>query len=592
MLVILDMGSLFVGEVDGGVTMVICLIFSALMLLSIIAAVSYGIIKHFMLKYRKPFRYFLCHQKIQAGSYARLLKMECGKRGAKYYCFVDCDDLNDLTRLFSYVGQDSETFVILGSPDIMTRKWCVGEMVTARSHKVHSVLLMWPDFVKPDKIFIENYDSIVPDITELANYNIGLPEVRETLEWINTIETLDVPALLNPENISGVINGLTGTVRAKSVSHENMTPDCLIISDLDNMEDRRTVHEARAAGRKPPLAVIRRLAKHHSRPLYHEDPQMVRGQAKGQWREQQPAYGWRSQYGAKEHWGQEQRRREDREPRKPKEIVFPAYNKVTVAPKEQDNGASRTTDDLEGPGSFVRNVQKLVNAARKAEARVRKAEKESEDSDCQWQEFQAQLRKAFLRERARHQGDARRLAQEVEEQRELHQKALGELKRLLDGPQERPVKSDDESNGALDDWAKLTAAPDDAEDFLQALGIDEGATLSKGAKAKLVKILGIKSGVRPVRTVRPTEMPKDKLEPMEVELEGSGEEGKEPPFPFSPSTRTKPAPPAPKPGTKLADKLERRRAHAIDLLEDDDDEDDVDLVVEEAKDGEKETFVE
>ena len=345
---------------------------------------------------------------------------------------------------------------------------------------------------------------------------------------------------------------------------------------------------------------------------------MVRGQAKGQWREQQPAYGWRSQYGAKEHWGQEQRRREDREPRKPKEIVFPAYNKVTVAPKEQDNGASRTTDDLEGPGSFVRNVQKLVNAARKAEARVRKAEKESEDSDCQWQEFQAQLRKAFLRERARHQGDARRLAQEVEEQRELHQKALGELKRLLDGPQERPVKSDDESNGALDDWAKLTAAPDDAEDFLQALGIDEGATLSKGAKAKLVKILGIKSGVRPVRTVRPTEMPKDKLEPMEVELEGSGEEGKEPPFPFSPSTRTarpsppsasrmrpssrrvsvkslgrtKPAPPAPKPGTKLADKLERRRAHAIDLLEDDDDEDDVDLVVEEAKDGEKETFVE
>lgn len=242
MLVILDMGSLFVGEVDGGVTMVICLIFSALMLLSIIAAVGYGITKHFMLKYRKPFRYFLCHQKIQAGSYARLLKMECGKRGGKYYCFVDCDDLNDLTRLFSYVGQDSETFVILGSPDIMTRKWCVGEMVTARSHKVHSVLLMWPDFVKPDKIFIENYDSIVPDITELANYNIGLPEVRETLEWINTIETLDVPALLNPENITGVINGLTGTIRAKSVSHENQSPDCLIISDLDNMEAAATAY--------------------------------------------------------------------------------------------------------------------------------------------------------------------------------------------------------------------------------------------------------------------------------------------------------------------------------------------------------------
>ena len=28
--------------------------------------------------------------------------------------------------------------------------------------------------VKPDEKFIENYSSIVPDITELANYNLGL----------------------------------------------------------------------------------------------------------------------------------------------------------------------------------------------------------------------------------------------------------------------------------------------------------------------------------------------------------------------------------------------------------------------------------
>ena len=52
----------------------------------------------------------------------------------------------------------------------------VGEMVTARIQKVNTVLLMWPSFLKPDKIFIENYTSIVPDITELANYNIGIAE--------------------------------------------------------------------------------------------------------------------------------------------------------------------------------------------------------------------------------------------------------------------------------------------------------------------------------------------------------------------------------------------------------------------------------
>lgn len=242
MLVILDMGSLFVEDNDGGTTMVICLIFSALMLLSIIASVFYGVAKHFIQKYRKPFKFFLCHQKIAAGSMARLLKIELQKRGSKYSTFVDCDDLNDLTRLFSYVGQDTETFVIMGSPDIMTRKWCVGEMCTARSHKVNTVLLMWPDFVKPDKAFIENYESIVPDIVELANYNIGLQEVQDTMAWISTVETIDVPGLISGEAIEHICGQMTGTTRSRSIADTREAPDCIILSDLDNMEAAATAY--------------------------------------------------------------------------------------------------------------------------------------------------------------------------------------------------------------------------------------------------------------------------------------------------------------------------------------------------------------
>ena len=65
----------------------------------------------------------------------------CGPR------FVDCDDLNDLTRLFSYVGQDTETLVVLASPDILTRKWCVGEICTARISRLscvsYAVSFLW-----------------------------------------------------------------------------------------------------------------------------------------------------------------------------------------------------------------------------------------------------------------------------------------------------------------------------------------------------------------------------------------------------------------------------------------------------------------
>lgn len=55
MLVILDAGSIFI-DADGAVTMVICMLFSALMLLSILMAVAYGVGRHFLLKYRKQFR--------------------------------------------------------------------------------------------------------------------------------------------------------------------------------------------------------------------------------------------------------------------------------------------------------------------------------------------------------------------------------------------------------------------------------------------------------------------------------------------------------------------------------------------------------
>ena len=243
LLVILGMGSLFVQVTNDASfsTTVICIAIFVCMFLAIFGSIMYGILKHLLLKYRKPFRFFICHQKNAAGSYARLLKQELQLRGSRFTTFVDCDDLNDLTKLFSYVGQDTETFVILGSPQILTRKWCVGEMVNARLNKVHSVLLTFPGFVKPDASFIRDYATLVPDVSELSNYNIGLQEVEETLRWIGTISMIEVPGLLNPDSIDDVVSGLSGskTTRTRgSASSEDA--GCVIAADLDNMEAAAT----------------------------------------------------------------------------------------------------------------------------------------------------------------------------------------------------------------------------------------------------------------------------------------------------------------------------------------------------------------
>ena len=168
MLVILDMGSLFVGEVDAEITVVICMLFSSLMVAAILGAILYGIVKHFMQKYRKPFRFFLCHQKVAAGSYARLLKMELQKRGSRFTTFVDCDDLNDLTRLFSYVGQDTETFVILGSQD--TR----GSAHVTRAHFASKPQLPWQAFLmfKPVRTGLEGHGLAWPFLGRLARQRV------------------------------------------------------------------------------------------------------------------------------------------------------------------------------------------------------------------------------------------------------------------------------------------------------------------------------------------------------------------------------------------------------------------------------------
>ncbi|CAK9050884.1 40S ribosomal protein S6, partial [Durusdinium trenchii] len=208
MLVILILGAISVKDSDPGATMVVVMLFLMLMCLSILGTIGHGIFKHFQQKYRKQFRYFLCHQKNAAGSMARLLKMELEQRLPGTKTFIDCDDLNDLTRLFSYVGQDTQTFLVLCSPDILTRKWCVGEMVTARANGVDSLLLTWPSFVRPDEKFIAKYPTIVPDINELTKYGISLQDVEEALRWLAIVPGQALPEQISPTTTHLMVTGL------------------------------------------------------------------------------------------------------------------------------------------------------------------------------------------------------------------------------------------------------------------------------------------------------------------------------------------------------------------------------------------------
>merc|ERR1712032_1489489 len=101
-------------------------------LVSFVTGACYGIYMHIQSKYSKNWKYFLCHHKGGAGAFARLLKMHFLdiSSGKKFRVWLDCDDLLNLDKLFDYVGE-SDNVVVLMSKELLTRRWCIGELTTA-----------------------------------------------------------------------------------------------------------------------------------------------------------------------------------------------------------------------------------------------------------------------------------------------------------------------------------------------------------------------------------------------------------------------------------------------------------------------------
>ena len=98
-----------------------------------------------------------CLQTVLMGSW----NIEASARG-QTSCHRQLGALGCLLSLLVILGEDTETFLVLCSPAILTRKWCVGEMVTARANKVSTLLLAWGDFSLPDEPWLQGGLGCIP----------------------------------------------------------------------------------------------------------------------------------------------------------------------------------------------------------------------------------------------------------------------------------------------------------------------------------------------------------------------------------------------------------------------------------------------
>eukprot|EP00971_Amphidinium_carterae_P216413 4295575-Amphidinium_carterae.1 len=180
-----------------------------LLLLALIPlALSYGIYVKFFRRH-KPFQFFLCHHKAGAGAYTRLLKMQLLEHPkVTSNVFVDSDNLDNLDRLFDYVGNDTGTLCCICSEQLFTRAWCVGEMCTAHLKKVRVVLVILPTAVLPNDFFIEEIEQRIANMEVLTESGMSTQMLADTLHWIIIQPQIRVPDVVNTRIMDTLVNRL------------------------------------------------------------------------------------------------------------------------------------------------------------------------------------------------------------------------------------------------------------------------------------------------------------------------------------------------------------------------------------------------
>lgn len=149
-----------------------------------LVAIAYSLWRHF----RPPggvFGMFLCHHKGSAGSLCRLIKLVASKHTSTQI-FLDSDQLEDLDLIFDTIRCTTHSVVVVLTPQVLTRMWCAGEIVTAFKNKILTVPLLCDGYTPPDVELLDHLEEIWTGQQKqiLSVHGISLEDVRNAYVWL------------------------------------------------------------------------------------------------------------------------------------------------------------------------------------------------------------------------------------------------------------------------------------------------------------------------------------------------------------------------------------------------------------------------
>ncbi|CAE8678468.1 unnamed protein product [Polarella glacialis] len=100
--------------------------------------------------------------------------------------FLDSDQLENLDLLFDTVKCQTKTLVVVLTPQVLTRIWCAGEIVSAHRNKVPIVSLICSGYEHPDQSQIEAVPSVWTEKQKqtLANFGITMEMVKDAYAYL------------------------------------------------------------------------------------------------------------------------------------------------------------------------------------------------------------------------------------------------------------------------------------------------------------------------------------------------------------------------------------------------------------------------
>lgn len=143
----------------------------------------------------KRFGIFLCHHKAGTGALCRLIKVIMPSY-SNSPVFLDADQLEDLDLLFDIVRSNVANVAVLLSPQLLSRPWCAGEIVTAHRNSVTIIPLACEGFVCPKD---EELGSIIERWSEdeavrLLSFGVSGPMVIEAYRHLLALPRLEMPS--------------------------------------------------------------------------------------------------------------------------------------------------------------------------------------------------------------------------------------------------------------------------------------------------------------------------------------------------------------------------------------------------------------